>query len=52
MIKEKYLTVGWNNLLLLVMGLPALVYGGIALSNELSSSLAGYIGIAVIGAVY
>ena len=52
MNKDKYLTVSWNNILLLVMGIPAVIYGGIALYNDLSSSLAGFIGIIVIGAVY
>ncbi len=50
--KERFLTRRWNNWLLLGMGLPTLVYAVVFLSTSVLSDLAGFIGMAVIGAVY
>jgi hypothetical protein len=50
--KEKFLTRRWNNWLLLGMGLPTLVYAVVFLSTSVLSDFAGFIGMAVIGAVY
>ena len=52
MTKEKFLTRRWNNWLLLGMGLPTLVYAVVFLSTSVLSDFAGFIGMAVIGAVY
>ena len=52
MTKEKFLTVRWNNLLSLGLGLPALIYGVVALSTSLLSDRAGFIGLVVIGVLY
>jgi hypothetical protein len=52
MTKERFLTVRWNNLLTLVLGLLFLAYAAVALSTSVSSSLAGFIGLAVIGVLY
>ena len=52
MTKEKLLTVRWNNLLTLGLGIPALVYAGVALSTSLASELGGFIGLVVIGVLY
>jgi hypothetical protein len=50
--KEKFLTVRWNNWLVLGLGIPALVYAVVALSTSLASELGGLIGIVVIGVLY
>jgi hypothetical protein len=52
MTKEKFLTVRWNNLLTLGLGLPALVYAVFALSTSLASELGGFIALVVIGVLY
>ena len=52
MKKEKFLTKRLNNWLTLVMGLPTLVYGVVVLSTSVLSDFAGFIGMAVLGAVY
>ena len=52
MTKEKLLTVRWNNLLSLVLGIPALVYAVLVLSTSVLSDVAGFIGLVVIGVLY
>jgi len=52
MIKGKFLTRRWNNLLTLGLGLPALVYGVIVMAASVFSAQAGFIGIVVIGVIY
>ena len=52
MTKEKFLTVRWNNLLTLALGIPALIYIIVAFSTPIWSTRAGLIGLAIIGALY
>ncbi|MDP6823265.1 MAG: hypothetical protein QF554_08230 [Dehalococcoidia bacterium] len=52
MIRERYLTARWNNLLSLGLGIPALAYVIVVLSTSSLSEFAGFIGLFVIGAVY
>jgi len=52
MTKEKFLTIRWNNILTLGLGIPALIYVVIAFSTPLWTTKAGLIGLAVIGALY
>jgi len=52
MTRERFLTVRWNNMLTLTLGLPALIYVVAALTVPFWSGQAGLIGLAVIGAVY
>lgn len=52
MIKEKFLIVRWNNLLSVILGVPALVYVGIVLSTSLLSDAASFFGLVVIGICY
>ena len=52
MTKEKYLTVRWNNLLALGLGLPALIYVIAAYSTSIWLGQDGMIGLAIIGALY
>jgi len=52
MTKEKFLTVRWNNILTLSLGIPALIYILAAFSGSLWTTKSGLIWLAVIGAVY
>ena len=52
MTKEKFLTVHWNNLLALAMGLVPLIYVIYAFSTSTWTVKGGLIGLAVIGAFY
>lgn len=52
MNKERFLTVRWNNLLALGLGIPTLAYAAVALSTSLASELGGFIGLVVIGVLY
>jgi hypothetical protein len=52
MTKEKFLTVRWNNLLALGLGLPALIYVIVAFSTSIWMGRNGMIGLALIGALY
>jgi hypothetical protein len=52
MTKEKFLTVRWNNLLSLGLGIPALIYVVVALSTSVWSERGGMIGLALIGVLY
>ena len=49
MTKEKFLTVRWNNLLSLGLGIPALIYVIVAFSTSVWSTRGGLIGLAIIG---
>jgi hypothetical protein len=50
--KEKFLTVRWNNLLSLGLGLPGLAYIVIAFVTPVWSTMGGLIGLSVIGVLY
>ena len=52
MTKEKFLTVRWNNILTLVLGIPTLLYIVFALSTPVLSDQAAFIGLFLIGVVY
>ena len=52
MTKEKFLTVRWNNLLVLVLGLPALIYVVNALSSSVWSVRSGMVWLSIIGVLY
>jgi hypothetical protein len=52
MTREQFLTVRWNNLLTLGLGIPVLVYAAVALSTSLASELAGFVGLAISGVLY
>jgi hypothetical protein len=52
MTKEKFLTVRWNNLLSLGLGLPTLVYVAVASVTSFWSERGGLIGLAAIGVLY
>jgi hypothetical protein len=52
MTKERFLTVRWNNLLSLGLGLVVLTYAVVAISTSLASELGGFIGLVVIGVLY
>jgi hypothetical protein len=52
MTKENFLTVRWNNILTLALGIPALLYVVYAFSTSLWTQRAGLIGLAIIGVLY
>jgi hypothetical protein len=52
MTKEKFLTIRLNNLLTLLLGIPALIYVTYAFSNSVWSSKGGLIGLSIIGVLY
>jgi hypothetical protein len=52
MSKQEILTVRWNNLLSLGLGIPALIYVVIAFSTSIWSGRGGLIGLAIIGVLY
>ena len=52
MTRERFLTVRWNNLLSLGMGLIPLVYVVVASTSSMWSGRGGLIGLAVIGVLY
>ncbi|MGD8623562.1 MAG: hypothetical protein PVF47_06450 [Anaerolineae bacterium] len=52
MTREKFLTVRWNNLLSLGLGIPALIYVLVAFSTSLWTEVGGMIGLSLIGVLY
>ena len=52
MAKRKFLTVRWNNMLSLGLGIPGLIYVIVVLSTSVLSASAGFIGLVVIGVLY
>ena len=52
MTKEKFLTVRWNNILTLVLGIPALIYIAFVISTPVLSDKTAFIGLVLIGVVY
>ncbi len=52
MTKEKFLTVRWNNILTLALGIPALLFVVYAFSTTLWTQRAGLIGLSIIGVLY
>ena len=52
MTKDRFLTVRWNNLLSLGVGLPVLAYVVAGLSISALSGLGGFIGMVIVGVVY
>ena len=50
--KERFLTIGWNNLLMLGLGFLVLAYAAVALSTSVLSDIAAFIGLVLIGVVY
>lgn len=52
MRKEEFLTVRWNNILTIGLGLILMIYVTVVLSTSVLSDLAAFIGLAVIGVVY
>jgi hypothetical protein len=46
---EKFLTLRWNNLFSLLLGIPILIYVVFVLSTSVLSDRAGFIVLAIIG---
>jgi hypothetical protein len=52
MTKEKFLTVRWNNLLTLGLGLVALIYIVLAFTTSNWTGRGAFIGLTIIGILY
>ena len=52
MTKEQFLTVRWNNLISLGLGLIFLTYIVVAFSNPVLLDTAGFIGFVVVGLLF
>ena len=52
MTKEQFLTVRWNNLLTLGLGLILLIYVVFVLSTSVLSNSAAFVGLVVLGVLY
>ena len=51
-LKARYLTAGWNNALVGVLGAPILAYAVVALGTSAWSERAAFFGMVALGAVY
>ena len=52
MTKERFLTVRWNNILTVGLGLVTVAYAIVGLSTELASGWPGFLGMVIIGVLY
>ena len=52
MTKDKFLTVRWNNLLTLALGLPAIIYIIASFLTLNWSTKGGLIGLSIVGVLY
>ena len=52
MTKETFLTLRWNNILTIAVGIPTILYIVYAFSTSLWTTRGGLIGLALIGVVY
>ena len=52
MKKEQFLTVRWNNILSLGVGVPTLVFVGWAFSTAAWTGRGGLIGLSIFGALF
>jgi hypothetical protein len=52
MTKEQFLTVRWNNVLALALGIPIFLFAVVVLSTSVVPIRTGFIVFAIMGAVY
>jgi len=52
MDKDRYLTVRWNNLIALGLGIPALILAAVVIFTSAMSDLAGFIALMFVGVLY
>ena len=50
--RDRFLTVRWNNAIVIGLGLPALIFAAVTLSTSVLSDRAAFIGLVIFGAVY
>jgi len=50
--RDRFLTVRWNNTLVVGLGLPTLAYAAFALSTSVLSDRSAFMWLVIIGAVY
>ena len=51
-LKQRFLARGWNNALVILLGLPAAAFITFAYTTGLSAELGGLIGMGIIGLFY
>ena len=51
-LKQRFLTRRWNNLIVVLLGIPAAAFITLAYLNGTSDGLAGLIGMGIIGVFY
>lgn len=52
MTKEKFLTIGWNNILTLALGIPMVLFVILAFTGGWWTEKGGMIGLSIIGVLY
>lgn len=52
MTKDKFLTVRWNNLLSLILGIPIMIYVIVVLSTSVLSDTVSFFGLVILGMLY
>jgi hypothetical protein len=52
MTKEKFLTVGWNNILTLALGIPTAIFVILAFTGGWWTEKGAMIGLSIIGVLY
>ena len=50
--RDRFLTARWNNILTLSLGLPALGFALVALTTDVFSDRAAFIGLVIVSAFY
>ena len=51
-LPDRYLTLTWNNAITVLLGVPTILYGIIALSTSALSDRDAFIGMVLLGVVY
>jgi len=52
MNRDNFLTVRWNNVLSLGLGIPAVLYSLIVISTSTASEFPWFVGMAIIGSLF
>lgn len=50
--RDRFLTARWNNILTLSLGLPAVAFALVALTTDVFSDRAAFVGLVVVSAFY
>ena len=50
--RDRFLTVRWNNTLTLLLGVPGLIFAGIAVLTSAMSDFAAFVGVVVFSSFF